>query len=39
MKKGLSFLFAALLVLGLPHSALAGTEVFHFKDVPYWNYL
>jgi hypothetical protein len=39
MKKGLFFLFAALLVVGLPLSALAGTEVYHFKDVPYSNFL
>ena len=32
MKKGLVFLFAALLVVGLPLSALAGTQVYHFKD-------
>ena len=34
MKKGLVFLFAALLVVGLPLSALAGTQVYHFKDEP-----
>ena len=34
MKKGLFFLFAALLVVGLPLSALAGTQVYHFKDEP-----
>ena len=39
MKKGLFFLFAALLVVGLPLSALAGTQVYHFKDVPYYNYI
>jgi hypothetical protein len=32
MKKGLVLLFAALLVTGLPLSALAGTDVYHFKD-------
>ena len=32
MKKGLVFLFAALLVVALPLSALAGTQVYHFKD-------
>ena len=38
MKKGLVFLFAALLVVGLPLSALAGTQVFKAKDldVDYW---
>jgi hypothetical protein len=37
MKKGLFVLFAALLVVGLPLSSAlaAGTEVYHFKDVPY----
>ena len=35
MRKGLVFLFAALLVVGLPLSALAGTEVYNFKDEPY----
>jgi hypothetical protein len=25
--------------VGLPLSALAGTQVYHFKDVPYWNYI
>ena len=34
MRKGLFFLFAALLVVGLPLSALAGTQVYHFKDEP-----
>lgn len=32
MKKGLYCLVAALLVAGLPLSALAGTQVYHFKD-------
>jgi len=32
MKKGLVFLFAALLVVGLPLSALAGTEVYRVTD-------
>lgn len=38
MKKGLYFLFAALLVVGLPLSAMAGTQVFKAKDmdVDYW---
>lgn len=38
MKKGLFFLVAALLVVGLPLSALAGTQVFKAKDmeVDYW---
>jgi hypothetical protein len=41
MKKGLVFLFAALLVVGLPLSAAlaAGTQVYQFKDVPYYSYL
>ena len=40
MKKGLFFLFAALLVVGLPLSALAGTQVFKAKDmdVDYWEF-
>ncbi len=38
MKKGLFFLLAALLVVALPLSALAGTQVFKAKDldVDYW---
>jgi hypothetical protein len=38
MKKGLFFLFAALLVVALPLNALAGTQVFKAKDmdVDYW---
>jgi hypothetical protein len=38
MRKGLVFLFAALLVVVLPLSALAGTQVFKAKDmdVDYW---
>jgi hypothetical protein len=41
MRKGLFFLLAALLVVGLPLSAAlaAGTTVYHFKEVPYYNYL
>ena len=40
MKKGLFFLFAALLVVALPLSALAGTQVFKAKDmdVDYWEF-
>jgi hypothetical protein len=40
MRKGLFFLFAALLVVGLPLSALAGTQVFKAKDmdVDYWEF-
>ena len=38
MRKGLFFLLAALLVVGLPLSALAGTEVYKVKDAAYgWN--
>jgi len=36
MKKGLVFLVAALLVVGLPLSSLAGTEVYKVKDAPYY---
>jgi hypothetical protein len=38
MKKGVFCLFAALLVVGLPLGALAGTQVFKAKDmdVDYW---
>jgi hypothetical protein len=39
MKKGLFFLFAALLVVAIPLSALAGTQVYHFKDVPYSSFI
>jgi hypothetical protein len=35
MRKGLFFIFAALLVVGLPLSALAGTEVYKVKDAQY----
>ncbi len=35
MKKGLLYLVAALLIVGLPLSALAGTQVFHVKEVQY----
>ena len=35
MKKGLYCLVAALLVVGLPLSALAGTEVYKVKDAQY----
>jgi hypothetical protein len=35
MKKGLFFLFAALLVVALPLSALAGTQVYRVTDQPY----
>jgi hypothetical protein len=34
MKKGLVFLFAALLVVGLPLSAIAKTLVYHYKNEP-----
>ncbi len=39
MRKGLFFLFAALLVVALPLSSAlaAGTTVYHFKEVPYSN--
>ena len=38
MKKGLIYLVAALLVVGIPLGALAGTQVFKAKDldVDYW---
>jgi hypothetical protein len=39
MRKVVLYLFAALLVVGLPLGALAGTEVYHFKDVPYNNFI
>jgi hypothetical protein len=32
MRKSVLYLFAALLVVGIPLSALAGTQVYHFKD-------
>lgn len=35
MKKGLLYLIAALLVVALPLSALAGTEVYRVTDQPY----
>ena len=39
MRKGLVYLFASLLVVGLPLSSAlaAGTTVYHFKEVPYTN--
>lgn len=38
MKKGLVFLFAALLVVSLPLSAMAGTQIYKAKDldVDFW---
>jgi hypothetical protein len=40
MRKVVFCLFAALLVVGLPLSALAGTQVFSAKDmdVDFWEY-